>query len=329
MPPRTVSDVGPEACELVELRGPVLEEFRLRKFTHAQLLIEEVRSPYADKNVVGRIRGAGTAEHRELAQEVVILSAHYDHIGVRPRPHAAEGADAICNGADDDASGCAALLELAQALASGPKPARTLVFLFTTGEESGGRGSARYLAGPAEPLEHTVADLNLEMLGRPDELVGGAGQLWLTGFELSNLGPAWQAAGLAIHADPRPGESFFTRSDNYAFAVQGVVAQTLSSFGLHREYHTPRDEPDTLDYAHLEAAARVAHAAARGLADGSLRPAWLEGQQPKPLKKRDPKEVRERARDLKEERPPRKDRPKKEGGEDGKDGDDDGGDEDG
>ncbi|HEX6882679.1 MAG TPA: M20/M25/M40 family metallo-hydrolase [Planctomycetota bacterium] len=278
-PSRMLAPDVTEGCELVELRGPILADFQLRKFTHVQLLVDEAATPHVDANVVGRIRGRGTAARAELSQEVVLLSAHYDHLGLRPRPRGPATADALCNGADDNASGCAALLELAQAFASAP-PARTLVVLFTTGEESGGIGARRYLAAPAEPLARTVGNLNLEMLGRPDELVGGAGKLWLTGWERSNVGPAWSAQGLAIVADPRPKQSFFTRSDNYAFALEGVVAQTLSSFGEHAEYHTPRDEADTLDYAHLEAAARVAFAAARTLADGSLTPVWLEGQRP-------------------------------------------------
>jgi hypothetical protein len=271
----------PEACELVELRGPLCPDFERRRFTHVRLEIEEVLAPYEDRNVVGRIRGVGTPEEPGLASEVVILSAHYDHLGIRPPPRGREREDSLFNGADDDASGCAALLELAQAFAAGARPVRTLVFLFTTGEESGGRGIARYLGGPAEPLGATVADLNLEMLGRPDGLIGGPGRLWLTGHERTNLGAAWEELGLAIVADPRPDEGFFLRSDNYALAVEGVVAQSLSSFGGHKEYHSPRDEPDTLDYDHLEAATRVAFAAARTLADGSLRPAWREDGQPK------------------------------------------------
>jgi hypothetical protein len=308
LPPRIFTELEPGGCELVELRGPVLPEWELRKFTHVQLLLDEVAVPYTDKNVVGRIRGVGTSAHPELAQEVVILSAHYDHIGIRKRPHGPEDADSICNGADDDASGCAALLELAEAFAQGPKPARTLVFLFTTGEESGGRGSARYLSAPAEALERTVADLNLEMLGRPDELVGGAGHLWLTGYERSNLGPTWAQQGLAIVADPRPTENFFSRSDNYAFALKGVVAQTLSSFGMHKEYHTPRDEAATLDYAHLEAVSQLAFRAAQGLADGSLKPAWNEGQRPEPFQVKGKDELKRRAAEGKKEKEGKKDK---------------------
>ncbi len=279
-PARIAAGIEAEACELVELRGSLLADFERRRFTHVQLLIEERPFPQADKNVVGRIRGAGTPAKPELAREVVILSAHYDHLGIRPVPRGRQREDSLFNGADDNASGCAALLELAQAFGTGKAPVRTLVVLFTTGEESGGAGVKRYINAPAEPLAATVANLNLEMLGRPDELAGGAGRLWLTGHERSNLGAAWQEQGLAIVADPRPDQAFFSRSDNYSFALEGVVAQSLSSFDLHKDYHRSSDEADTLDFGHLESAARVAFLAASTLVEGSLQPAWLAGMRP-------------------------------------------------
>jgi hypothetical protein len=282
LPPRLVYALEEEACELVELRGPRRPDFERRRFTHVQLLIDEVRAPFTDRNVVARIRGAGTPEHPELAQEVVVLTAHYDHLGERVPPRG-QAADILYNGADDDASGCAALLELAQAFAAGPPPVRTLVFLFTTSEETEGAGGRRYLTDPPEPLARTVAVLDVATIGRPDPLAGGPGKLWITGFERTNLGPAWQERGLAIGADPRPRERFFTRSNSYPFALEGPVAHTLSSFAGHAEHRTPRDEPDTLDYEHLEAAARGVHAAAHTLADGSLLPAWNEGSRPKRL----------------------------------------------
>jgi hypothetical protein len=280
-PGRKSDGTESDACELVELRGELLPDFERRRFTHVQLLVEEVLQPFADRNVVGRIRGAGTPEKPGLAKEAVILSAHYDHLGTRPAPGGREREDSLFNGADDNASGCAALLELAQALASGKPPARTLIILFTTGEETGGAGMARYLRAPAEPLAGTVANLNLEMLGRPDGEAGGPGRLWLTGNARSNLFAAWRARGLAIVADPRPEEGFFMRSDNYPLALEGVVAQSLSSFGMHKDYHRPGDEAVKLDYGHFEAVTRVALAAATTLADGSLQPAWLEGMRPK------------------------------------------------
>ncbi len=230
-------------------------------------------------NVIGRIDGVGTPGRPTLAQEAIVFSAHYDHIGVDSR--AAEGADAIRNGADDDASGCAAVLELAEAFAVGPAPARTLIFLFATGEEIGLVGTHHYINHPVVSLERTAANLNFEMIGRPDDLIGGAGKLWLTGFEMSNLGPHFRELGLSIESDQRPDQNFFKRSDNYAFAVKGVVAQTLSSYNLHRDYHQASDEPATLDYDHMERSVRAALDGARALADGRIDPVWLEGKNPK------------------------------------------------
>jgi hypothetical protein len=321
--PSRVSDGSePEGCELVELRGDLLPDFERRRFTHVQLLIEEAPAALVDENVVGRIRGKGSPEKPELAREVVLLSAHYDHLGIRPPPRGRERDDSIFNGADDDASGCAALLELAQAFGSGKPPARTLVFLFTTGEETGGRGMARYMSAPAEPLAATVADLNLEMLGRPDDQAGGPGHLWLTGFERSNLGSTWQEQGLAIVADPRPEQSFFTRSDNYPLALEGIVAQSLSSFDMHKDYHRSSDEPDRLDFGHLESATRLAFSAAATLADGSLRPTWLEGMKPEKVTLQS-LDRSKNTRDLRHEREEKKK------GQDGGGGEEKGEDEDG
>lgn len=235
-------------------------------------------------NVVGRIAGVGTAERPELANEAVVISAHYDHIGEDTRKRdeaAAASTDRIRNGADDDASGCAAVLELAEAFAAAPPPARTLIFLFATGEEIGLVGTHHYINYPVVPLERTASNLNFEMIGRPDELIGGAGKLWLTGFEMSNLGAKFQELGLAIVNDQRPDQNFFQRSDNYAFAVKGVVAQTLSSYNLHRDYHQVSDEPSTLDYAHMETCVRAALEGAKALSDGRIDPTWLEGKNPK------------------------------------------------
>ncbi|HRV81376.1 MAG TPA: M20/M25/M40 family metallo-hydrolase [Planctomycetota bacterium] len=239
--------------------------------------------PIDEYNVVGMIPGVGTPAEPDLAQEVIVLSAHYDHIGVLEE--AAEGADRIRNGADDDASGVAVLLELAEAYAAGPPPARTVLFLFACAEEQGILGTQYFVHSPPVAFERIVCNLNLEMLGRPDELVGGAGKLWLTGFERSSLGPAFQAAGIDVVADPRLEQNFFRRSDNIVFVQEGVVAQTLSSYNLHRDYHQVSDEIQFIDFDHLTACATAALEAARQLSDGKVRPTWNEGE-PKGFQKR-------------------------------------------
>jgi Zn-dependent M28 family amino/carboxypeptidase len=224
-----------------------------------------------DANVIGLIRGSDP----ELREEAILVGAHFDHIGI-VTPVAG---DSIANGADDDASGVVAVLEIARALAHGPAPRRTVIFAAFTGEEMGGLGSRHYMANPPMPLERTVAQLQIEMIGRPDSLVGGHGRAWLTGYERSTMGPSFAAAGLAVHADPRPDQSFFTRSDNIRFARAGIPAHTLSSFNLHRDYHRPSDEVTTIDIPHMTAVIDIAIRAVRLLADGP-RPEWVAGGRP-------------------------------------------------
>src|SRR6202008_4392188 len=191
-------------------------------------------------NVVGVIPG----QDPMLRGQVVLVGAHYDHLGMGP----AVGGDSIYNGADDDASGVVTVLEIARALPPDRPPARTVVILLTTGEEVGLLGTSWYVAHPVLPLENVVANLEVEMVGRPDPLAGGRGRAWLTGYERSSMGDLFSAAGLAIVADPRPAQNVFMRSDNIAFADRGIPAHTLSTFNLHRDYHTPADEADRADY---------------------------------------------------------------------------------
>jgi hypothetical protein len=222
-------------------------------------------------NVIGVLRGADP----RVRDSVVLIDAHYDHLGIGTPVNG----DSIYNGADDDASGVVAVLEIARALAAGPQPRRTVVFAATTGEEVGLLGTRWYLQHPVVPIPQMSANLEIEMIGRPDSLAGGPGRGWLTGFERSTMGPAFAAAGLAIGPDRRPAEHFFERSDNIAFARRGVPAHTLSSFNMHDDYHRPSDDLAHVDIAHMTALIRAGAAAARLLADGPA-PHWLPGMQP-------------------------------------------------
>jgi hypothetical protein len=262
----------------VRVRGPLLERLRKKEFARVSLDAHVERVSVHASNVVGRIAGAGLPGKPELAREAVVVSAHYDHL---PPGHEGAGGDTIFNGADDDASGCAAVLEIAGAMAAGKKPARTMIFLLATGEEEGLLGTEVYLDHPAVPLEQTVANLNVEMIGRPDPLVGGSGQLWLTGFDETDLGPTCAAKKLAVKPDPRPDQHFYERSDNYAFVVRKVVGQTFSTYNLHTDYHRPSDEANTLDYAHMESCTRTILEAVRLVADGEYKPAWAEAKRAK------------------------------------------------
>lgn len=270
------------ALRTVRVNGEMLARVRAGAVKLIQFEAHVVREDIVGSNVVGKIAGAGTPDHPELAQEAVVVTAHYDHLDVEHTGASAKGTDQIWNGADDDASGTAAVLEIAGALAKGPAPARTIVFVLVTGEEVGLLGTDEYLDRPVVPLAQTVANLNFEMIGRPDPTVGGVGKLWFTGDEKSNLGAAFRAAKLDIAPDPYPNEHYFERSDNIAFVNRGVVGQTLSTYdnkGTH--YHKPSDEADTLDFAHMDACTKTGLEAVRLVASGTLRPAWLEGQAPR------------------------------------------------
>jgi len=256
----------------VQLRGPLLARAQAGEFARVALSAPGESKPLAAWNVLALLPGA------DPAGECVVLSAHYDHLGLDASAQA--GADRVFNGADDDASGCALVLELAEAIAAGPRRARGLLVLLATGEEQGLLGTEHYLERPLVPLARTRANLNLEMVGRPDARAGAPGSLWLTGFERSNLGPACAAAGLAIVADPYPEQRFFERSDNFAFARRGVVAQTLSSYALHEDYHKVGDEAARLDYEHMQRAAEQALGALELLLDGEFEARWTPGADP-------------------------------------------------
>jgi hypothetical protein len=202
--------------------------------------------------------------------EAILLSAHLDHLGIGP-PN--DRGDTIYNGADDDASGTTAVLALAHALAAGHRPRRTIVFALFGSEELGGFGNAGFLAHPPVPLTSIVANLEFEMIGRPDPAVP-SDSLWLTGFDRTTLGPELVKHGAHLVADPHPSENFFQRSDNYGLARQGIVAQSISSYGLHKDYHQPSDELSTIDFPYMVRIVASVIEPIRWLANTSWRPSW-------------------------------------------------------
>jgi hypothetical protein len=220
-------------------------------------------------NAIGILRGTSNPE------SVVLLTAHLDHLGIGP----AVNGDNNYNGADDDASGTTAVLTLAHILANGPRPKRTIVFALFGSEEIGGFGNRAFLQHPPVPLTSIVANLEFEMIGRPDPAVP-AGTLWLTGFDRSNLGPELAKHGAHLVNDPHPKEQFFQRSDNYALARQGIIAHTVSSFGLHKDYHQPSDELRTIDFSHMTNAIASMVGPIRWLADSKWRAEWNPGRKP-------------------------------------------------
>ncbi|HYT49401.1 MAG TPA: M20/M25/M40 family metallo-hydrolase [Pyrinomonadaceae bacterium] len=222
-------------------------------------------------NVVGIIRGSDP----ELSKETILLSAHLDHLGVR------EGmpGDNIFNGADDDASGVTAVLELAEALAKGPHPKRSVVFALFGSEEIGGYGARYFQEHPPVPVESFVANLEFEMIGRPDAAVAPH-TLWLTGYERSDLGAQLAAHGARLVADPHPEQNFFRRSDNYVLATKGIIAHTVSSYGLHSDYHRPSDDLAHIDFAHMTEAIASMVLPVEWLVNTNFKPQWSKDGRP-------------------------------------------------
>jgi len=226
--------------------------------------------PWHTRNVIGWLEG----REPKLRKQVILLTAHFDHLGIGP---AVDG-DNIYNGADDDASGCVAVLQLARALAA-THPKRTVMFVFFGSEETYGQGADYFLEHPPMPLADIVANLEFEMIGRPDSAVQ-PDELWLTGFERSNLGRALAKHGAKLVPDPHPEKNFFQRSDNYALAKKGIIAHTVSSFGLHNDYHRPSDDLAHIDFNHMEEAIHSMLGPVEWLANSDFKPEWVEGKRP-------------------------------------------------
>ncbi|MBM4061212.1 MAG: M28 family peptidase [Planctomycetes bacterium] len=218
-------------------------------------------------NVVALLPGSS----RE--QEHVVVSAHYDHLGTG----LPVDGDAVYNGADDDASGTAGVLLLAEAMGKESPPRRSVLFVCFSGEAKGLRGSRAFVAAPPVPLDRIVANLNLEMLGRPAP--GQQGKAWITGAELSDLAaiaaPPLQRAGIGLVDFPMA-RHLFAGSDNWSFVRAGIVAHSISAGSLHADYHRPGDETDKLDFQHLTQVLRGLHGVVRELADREAAPAWNE-----------------------------------------------------
>ena len=233
-----------------------------------------VEEPLKLRNVIARLPGSDPT----LKETYVLLTAHYDHVGMNPN---AEG-DKISNGANDDASGVATVLQLAEAFSrAAVHPRRTLVFMTNFGEEKGLFGSRYYAAHPVFPLAQTVANLNFEHMGRTDDNDGPrAGKLTASGFDFTSLGDALTEAGslTGIEAwnDPKNSDLFFGRSDNQALADAGVPAITVAVVWIFPDYHRPGDEWQKLDYANMEREVRTVALAVSRVANNAEAPRWAD-----------------------------------------------------
>lgn len=205
----------------------------------------------------------------------LLLTAHLDHLGLGTPVNG----DGIFNGANDDAAGTTAVLELAHALASGTRPRRSILFVCYGSEELGELGSTYFGAHPPVPLDKIIANLEFEMIGNQDPKMP-KGTLLLTGWERSNLGPELKAHGALLGPDPYPEEHFFERSDNYALALKGVVAHTAAGWGTPPTYHQPSDDLAHLDLDFMTAAIQSLVEPVRWLASNDFVPRWNPNGRP-------------------------------------------------
>ena len=219
-------------------------------------------------NVVAVLRGSDPV----LRDEYVILSAHMDHDGVG----APVNGDSIYNGADDDASGTSALLEVAEAMATLPtRPRRSVIFLHVSGEEKGLLGSEWYSDHPTVPLDRIVANINVDMIARnsPDTVVVIGKNYSTLGRTVNQVQARHPELGLTLSDDIWPQERFFFRSDHFNFARKEIPAIFFFS-GVHEDYHRPSDEVDKLNVDKAARIARIIFYTAEAVANETARPQW-------------------------------------------------------
>jgi Zn-dependent M28 family amino/carboxypeptidase len=268
------------AAEISERAAtPVRQALEARRVVTARLTPDVVATPIVMHNVLGMV------DARQPSSEMVVVGAHLDHDGV-------DEAGRIYNGADDNASGTAAVLAMAaafgRAAARGQRPERAVVFALWNGEEKGELG-AEFYAGAPVPARRVIANLNLDMVGREEEILDpddprfqgfartSAGQntnvVHLLGYSYSpDLAATVQQANdtirLTIKEDyDRDAQGLLHRSDNWPFLEHGIPAVFFTT-GLHPDYHTPEDDVDRIDFAKLERIAELACRAAWMTANG-------------------------------------------------------------
>ncbi len=239
--------------------------------------------PEFTKNVIGVLEGSDS----KLKKEYVALGAHYDHVGVGR----AVAGDSIYNGADDDGSGTAAVLAMAEAFANGPRSKRSILFVWHTGEEQGLWGSKYFTRYPTVPLQQIIAQLNMDMIGRGKESgdtnsanaeLSGANEVYVIGAKMmsTQLGELSERVNknflnLAFnyrYDDPHDPNQFFYRSDHFHYARKGIPIIFYFD-GIHENYHKPSDSVDKIDFAKLEKVTRTIFATAWELANLPNRPA--------------------------------------------------------
>jgi len=245
--------------------GPVYRQVPGLKATVAleDSVLHELTAP----NTVGILSGSDP----QLRGEYLVFSAHMDHIGITPGLP-----DSVNNGADDDASGTAGVMELAEAFSrAGARPKRSIIFLTVSGEEKGLWGSRYFTEHPPVPLAHIVADLNIDMIGRNwrDTIVAIGREHSDLGATLARVNRAHPELHMTAIDDRWPQERFYFRSDHYNFARKGVPILFFFN-GVHPDYHQVTDSPDKIDSEKESRILRLLYYLGRAVGDAPARPKW-------------------------------------------------------
>lgn len=230
--------------------------------------------------------GIVTGSDPKLKDEFVALGAHIDHVGKRDNMQG----DNIFNGADDDGSGTVSILEIAHAMATGPKPKRSILFVWHTGEEKGLWGSSYFTNNPTVPITSIVSQLNIDMIGRSkkpgdtnpaNKMLTDPNAIYVVGAKKlsTDLGSAVDMVNGSMyklnydyHYDaPNDPESIYTRSDHYNYAVKGIPIAFWFD-GVHEDYHRPSDEVQKIDFNKMQQVARTVCGTAFFLANEASRP---------------------------------------------------------
>lgn len=225
------------------------------------ILSEKISFESATRQLLSSENVLGVIEGSDKKDEIVVITAHYDHIGYDNGE--------ICNGADDDGSGTVTLLELAQAFSmakqEGNGPRRSIVFMTVSGEEKGLLGSKYYSENPVYPIENTIVDLNIDMIGRKDTLHNDANYVYLIGADrisqdLHDISEKVNKQLIDFQLDytynrKNDPNMFYFRSDHYNFAKKGIPVIFYFS-GIHEDYHKPSDDIEKIMFPKLEKTAR-------------------------------------------------------------------------
>ena len=228
---------------------------------------DTVTSSLTAPNTIGVLEGTDP----KLKNEYVVYSAHMDHIGITPGQR-----DSINNGADDDASGTAGVIELAEAFTRpGARPRRSMIFVTVSGEEKGLWGSDYFAGHPPVPVKQLVANINIDMIGRnwPDTIVAIGKEHSDLGSTLDRVNAAHPELRMTAIDDRWPEERFYFRSDHYNFARKGVPILFFFN-GVHEDYHEVTDSPDKINSEKEARILKLLFYLGQDVANAPKRPAW-------------------------------------------------------